>query len=71
MCLPDCDQQGPQIRRIPRLGKFEVTAVSIHAYAYLAERYQLLLQGTDFSGAVEKEIESGHPLPELPKKKEH
>jgi len=46
-----------------RTGKYEVTAVSIHAYAYLAERYSLLDSGASMGEGYGPILVAREPLP--------
>ena len=46
-----------------RTGKYEVTAVSIHAYAYLAERYSLLDSGASMGEGYGPILVARKPLP--------
>jgi 1,4-dihydroxy-6-naphthoate synthase len=47
-------------------GELEVTAVSIHAYAYLADRYALLNSGSSMGDRYGPRLVSRHPAPADP-----
>ena len=48
-------------------GELEVTAVSFHAYAYLADRYALLAHGASFGDGYGPRIVSRKPAPTRPR----
>jgi len=48
-------------------GELEVTAVSFHAYAYLADRYALLAHGASIGDGYGPRIVSGKPAPTRPR----
>src|SRR6201997_3552308 len=47
-------------------GELEVTAVSFHAYAYLAERYALLAHGASIGDRYGPRIVAAAPRPDAP-----
>jgi 1,4-dihydroxy-6-naphthoate synthase len=49
-------------------GELEVTAVSLHAYAYLADRYALLAHGASFGDRYGPRIVAREPAPGDPRK---
>src|SRR6187401_3735071 len=48
-------------------GELEVTAVSLHAYAYLADRYALLAHGASIGDRYGPRIVSREPVPADPR----
>src|SRR5437868_7423589 len=50
-------------------GELEVTAVSLHAYAYLAQRYALLAHGASFGDRYGPRIVARAPRPADPDRK--
>ncbi|MGH7559577.1 MAG: menaquinone biosynthesis family protein [Gemmatimonadales bacterium] len=49
-------------------GELEVSAVSIHAYAYLADRYALLASGSSMGDGYGPRLVSSSPAPEDPRR---
>jgi 1,4-dihydroxy-6-naphthoate synthase len=51
------------LNRFALEGKFDVTAISFHAYPYLADRYRLLSTGSSMGDGYGPMVVSPHPFP--------